>query len=152
MNQHTLYFNDFEALVLRDALEREWKLLDIVTAKEREAGKRDGWALARIKVQAVRALLSQTVRGLPWTTGEGHRLTPEDEADLAERVAAVGQKMRPPRSEVEKLTSLKARRRAAVRKIASSNAAKPSPETSAASSAKVGPASPKPNWAPPSYE
>ncbi|MCJ2113270.1 hypothetical protein MKK64_19000 [Methylobacterium sp. E-025] len=116
MERHTLSFTDFEGIILRDALTRECRVLDIVTAKEREAGNRDAWALARIKFAAARGLISQAVRDLPWEPGGGHQLLPEDQAELADRIAAVGQKMRPPRAVLEEQMTVKARRRAAVRK------------------------------------
>ena len=112
-----IYISEFQALILHEAIDREWKLLDIVTAQEREASNRDGWALARIKVRELRGVLSQVVGGLPWEAGRGYCVRPEDEADLAAHVAAVGQKMRPPRAELEKLMALKTRRRAAIRRV-----------------------------------
>lgn len=116
LEYYTVHLTEFEGLILYDAVERERKLLEIVTAKEREAGNRDGWALARIKVRSLRRVVSQLVVGKPRKAGEGYRLDPEDEAALADQIAAVGQKMRPPRAELEKLMSVKARRRTVVRR------------------------------------
>lgn len=137
MERHTLLFNDFAGLVLLDALDRECRVLDLVTTKEREAGNRDGWALARIKYRVVRDLLGQTVQGLPHVSGEGWQLRPEDATRLAKHIAAVGLKMKPPSVELEEQATVKARMRDAVRR------AKPVGTDSGASVAVTSPAPPR---------
>lgn len=117
MFAHTspIYLTDFQALILHEAIEREFRLLEIVTAQEREQDNRDGWALARIKVREFRSICSQVVRCIPWTSEERYSLAPEDRVVLAARIAEVGLRMRPPRAEVEKQRSVKARRKSLVK-------------------------------------
>ncbi|TXN20783.1 hypothetical protein [Methylobacterium sp. WL9] len=152
MEDYAVYLSEFEGIILYDAIERERKLLEIVTAQEREAGNRDGWALARIKVRSLRRIVSQVVQGLPRTAGKGYRLSPDDEAELADQIAAVGQKMRPPRAELEKLMSLKARRRAVVRRAKPSVSATEAAREATGSSAQPREKLPKLHWTAPKYE
>ena len=110
-----VYLTDFQAFILFDAIEREFRLLEIVTAQEREQGNRDGWALARIKVREFRSIRAQVVSCIPWTPEERYSLTSEDRAELAERITEVGLRMRPPRAEMEKHRSVKERRKSIAR-------------------------------------
>ncbi|WP_156389536.1 hypothetical protein [Methylobacterium sp. Leaf465] len=104
-----------QALILHEAIEREFRLLEIVTAQEREQGNRDGWALARIKVRELRSVCSKVVTCIPWTSEDRYGLKPEDRAELAERIAEIGLRMKPPRAEMEMKRSVKARRKSLVK-------------------------------------